>query len=57
MGVITIDTRGKLLVKRWAVPWPAFGAAGPNVVSLVTPQPHVETDFASRHHCSLWTAG
>jgi para-nitrobenzyl esterase len=39
-----------------AVPWPAFGAAGPNVVSLVTPQPQVETDFASTHHCPFWTA-
>jgi len=23
-------------------------------MSLVPPQPQVETDFASRHHCSFW---
>jgi para-nitrobenzyl esterase len=39
-----------------AVQWPAFRAANPNVLSLVTPQAQVETDFASTHHCSFWIA-
>jgi hypothetical protein len=34
-----------------ALPWPSFDIA--HVMSLV-PQPQVETDFASRHHCSFW---
>ena len=38
-----------------AVPWPSFDQA--HIMSLVPPQPHVETDFASRHHCSFWAAG
>jgi len=37
-----------------ALPWPSF--AGAQVMSLVPPQPQIETDFASRHHCSFWTA-
>jgi para-nitrobenzyl esterase len=41
-----------------AVPWPAFGGAGgARMLSLVPPQPRIETDFASRHHCSFWAAG
>jgi para-nitrobenzyl esterase len=41
-----------------AVPWPAFGHAdGAAVLSLVPPQPQLETDFAARHHCSFWAAG
>jgi para-nitrobenzyl esterase len=39
-----------------AVPWPSV-AGGAHVMSLVPPQPQVETDFASRHHCSFWAAG
>jgi para-nitrobenzyl esterase len=35
-----------------AVPWPFFDDA--HVLSLVPPQPEIETDFASRHHCSFW---
>ena len=27
------------------------------VLSLVPPQPQVETDFATRHHCAFWAAG
>jgi hypothetical protein len=27
------------------------------VLSLVPPQPRVETDITVRHHCSLWAAG
>ena len=41
-----------------AVPWPAFsGADTAPMLSLVPPQPQVETDFAAQHHCSFWAAG
>jgi len=40
-----------------AVPWPAFGAGGAQMLSLVPPQPQIETDFAARHHCAFWAAG
>jgi para-nitrobenzyl esterase len=41
-----------------AVPWPAFGGADSGqMLSLVPPQPQVETDFAARHHCAFWAAG
>ena len=30
---------------------------GSNVLSLVSPQPQVETTFAPTHHCSFWAAG
>ena len=40
------------------VPWPAFGGAdSAQMLSLVPPQPQIETDFSSRHHCSFWAAG
>ncbi len=39
-----------------ALPWPSF-ADGTQVMSLVPPQPQVETDFATAHHCSFWAAG
>jgi para-nitrobenzyl esterase len=39
-----------------AVPWPSFNA-GSAVSSLASPQPQVETNFASMHHCSFWAAG
>jgi para-nitrobenzyl esterase len=39
-----------------AVPWPSFND-GAHVLSLVPPQPQVETDFAASHHCSFWAAG
>ena len=40
-----------------AVPWPAFGHADrASVLSLVPPQPQLETDFGARHHCSFWAA-
>jgi para-nitrobenzyl esterase len=38
-----------------AVPWPSFDDA--HVMSLVPPQPQVETEFASKHPCSFWAAG
>jgi para-nitrobenzyl esterase len=40
-----------------AVPWPAFGGNRPPVLSLVPPQPELETDFSAKHHCSFWAAG
>jgi para-nitrobenzyl esterase len=40
-----------------AVPWPSFGANSTRMLSLVPPQPQVETDFAARHHCAFWAAG
>jgi len=39
-----------------AVPWPAFGTDN-RMLSLVPPQPQLETDFAARHHCGFWAAG
>ena len=40
-----------------AVPWPAFGGGShAPVLSLVSPQPELETDFSARHHCSFWAA-
>jgi para-nitrobenzyl esterase len=39
-----------------AVPWPSFDDSE-LVMSLVPPKPQIETDFASRHHCSFWAAG
>jgi len=39
-----------------ALPWPSF-TDGAQVMSLVPPQPQVETDFAAAHHCSFWAAG
>jgi para-nitrobenzyl esterase len=40
-----------------AVPWPAFGANSAKMLSLIPPQPQLETDFAARHHCAFWAAG
>jgi para-nitrobenzyl esterase len=37
-------------------PWPAFGDAGQGML-LVTPQPQLDADFSSRHHCPFWAAG
>src|SRR5579859_6551492 len=40
-----------------AVPWPAFGHANlATVLSLVSPRPQLETNFAAAHHCSFWAA-
>jgi para-nitrobenzyl esterase len=39
-----------------AVPWPSFGGSA-RMISLVPPQPQLETDFATRHHCAFWGAG
>jgi hypothetical protein len=27
------------------------------ILSLVPPQPQIQTDFSARHHCSFWAAG
>jgi len=41
-----------------AVPWPGFsGGNHAPVLSLVPPEPQVETDFSAQHHCSFWAAG
>jgi para-nitrobenzyl esterase len=37
-----------------AVAWPSFDEA--RVMSLVPPQPQIETDFVERHHCGFWAA-
>ena len=39
-----------------AMPWPSFNDSA-QVLSLVSPQPQVDTNFAARHHCSFWAAG
>jgi carboxylesterase type B len=36
--------------------WPAFGDDGLGM-SLVSPLPQVDADFAARHHCSFWAGG
>jgi len=38
-----------------AVAWPSYNVAEQGL-SLVTPTPQLDTDFASRHHCSFWAA-
>jgi len=41
-----------------AVPRPAFdGTGSAQMLSLVPPQPQIETDFSARHHCAFWAAG
>jgi para-nitrobenzyl esterase len=37
------------------VPWPEV-TGGTRVMTLVPPQPQVETNFAVRHHCPFWAA-
>jgi para-nitrobenzyl esterase len=38
-----------------AVPWPSIGRSG-RVLSLNTPSPVLQGDFASSHHCGFWAA-
>ena len=38
-----------------AVRWPSFDQA--HIMSLVPPQPQVESNFVSKHHCAFWAAG
>ena len=39
-----------------AVPWRSFNA-GSDVLSLESPQPRLDSSFASTHHCSFWATG
>ena len=39
-----------------AVPWPSFNSSSA-VLSLALPQPQVESNFASLHHCAFWGVG
>jgi para-nitrobenzyl esterase len=39
-----------------SVPWPSFNS-GPNVLSLRSPQPAVDTSFDTDHHCGFWDVG
>jgi para-nitrobenzyl esterase len=34
--------------------WPGFNSHSQRMLSLVPPQPHVETDFPAAHHCAFW---
>jgi para-nitrobenzyl esterase len=36
--------------------WPIFGGRSHQMLSLVTPQPQVQTDFAAEHHCAFWAS-
>jgi para-nitrobenzyl esterase len=36
--------------------WPRFSAASQPTMSLVPPQPQLETDYAAEHHCAFWAA-
>ncbi len=39
-----------------ALPWPSFDDRAQEM-SLVPPQPQVETGFSAIHHCAFWAAG
>ena len=39
-----------------AIPWPSFNDSA-QVLSLESPQPQVDTSFATTHHCSFWGVG
>jgi para-nitrobenzyl esterase len=36
--------------------WPAFSSNGQQMLSLIPPQPQVETGFAAEHHCAFWAS-
>jgi para-nitrobenzyl esterase len=36
--------------------WPQFSASDQQMLSLVPPSPHVETNFAAEHNCAFWAA-
>jgi para-nitrobenzyl esterase len=38
-----------------AVAWPSF-ETGSDVLSLTSPQPQIQTSFATAHHCAFWAA-
>ena len=35
------------------MPWPSLNTS-PNVLSLESPQPQLESDFDAVHHCAFW---
>jgi len=37
--------------------WPRFTTGSPAMLSLVTPESAVQTDFSAEHHCSFWALG
>ena len=37
-----------------AAGWPRFSAASQQMLSLVPPQPRIETDFSAQHQCAFW---
>jgi para-nitrobenzyl esterase len=34
--------------------WPRFDTASQRILSLIPPQPQIETSFAAGHHCAFW---
>jgi para-nitrobenzyl esterase len=34
--------------------WPEFNGTSQQMLSLVPPQPQLESDFAAEHHCAFW---
>jgi para-nitrobenzyl esterase len=40
-----------------AARWPRFTPASQDMLSLVPPEPRLETDFGAEHHCSFWALG
>ena len=41
---------------RPAAQWPRFSSAREQTMSLVPPDPRIETDYAAEHHCGFWAA-
>jgi para-nitrobenzyl esterase len=39
-----------------AVPWPSIGSSS-KVLSINSPQPQLDPQFATEHHCAFWAAG
>jgi len=35
-------------------PWPTFNGHSRQMLSLIPPQPQIQTDFATEHHCAFW---
>jgi para-nitrobenzyl esterase len=40
-----------------AARWPRFTGSDQVMLSLVPPEPKLETDFANEHHCGFWALG
>jgi len=34
--------------------WPRFNPGSQQILSLITPRPHVETSFSAEHQCAFW---